>query len=122
MKLDASILRRVRGPLLAVGVVGCSSAPAAIAPEPPPPEPIAVAAAVTPIDPVSYDPASESQRFARLEAISASDEARRDRRIEVEEERARATRTPQGYGHGVGGIGTSNPNQVIYLDALCGRG
>lgn len=84
MKLPASILARLRGPLVAVTMAGC--APPATAPltEDAPP---AREAELT-SDPVAYDAQAERERLVRLDREHAADEHRRERRIEDAEPRS----------------------------------
>lgn len=114
MKIGAKVLRELRGPLLVAALsAGCATAsPGAPDPEPaatPPTrtEPMVAAAA---IDPVAYDAEREAARLERLDRAMASDEARRDRRVESEREarRPRPAAVP------------SRPPD--YLMRLCGRG
>lgn len=91
MRIKSSVIERVRGPILAALVVGCSSAAAPrLAPEP---VDVAAAAVLTPPsapDPVPYDPALERARLEQLDRADAFAEARRTRRIEGEAETRRA--------------------------------
>lgn len=93
MRIPSSVIERVRGPILAAVVVGCSSAPAPrLAPEP---VEVVAAAALTPpesADPVAYDPMLERARLERLNRSDALAETRRARRIEGEAEARRARR------------------------------
>ena len=119
MKLPASILLRVRGPILAAALAGCSS-PAAAPPSEvePEPEPAAVAEVPPAPDPVAYDLDAETERLERTDRLLAAAETRRAHRIEAEEQAARQRRIERALFGGVGAIGTNND----WIMAACGRG
>lgn len=110
MKLPETILRHLRGPIAAAALAGCSSAPAAPAPEPAHIEP--EAAPEAPPDPVAYDAEAESERLARLDRERAAEEHRRERRI--------ADAEPRITWGGIGVIGPGRRWDLIH--AACGRG
>ncbi len=79
-------MKKVAGPLLASAALSCSSPPA---------EPIAPILAVegpdrapgtATVDPVDYDPAAETDRLARTEALLAARDDARDERVEAHED------------------------------------
>lgn len=84
MKLPEAVLARVRGPLIAAALAGCS-APSGpeVVPEPAPLEPAPVV--VEAPDPVPYDGQAEAERLARVDREDASDGTRRDERVRDEE-------------------------------------
>ena len=89
MRVPEVVLARLRVPLLAMAVAGCST-PAA--------ETNAVVAPVSEqlasgvIDPVAYDVGAETERLERADRALAAAETRRTSRIEAEEEEARLAR------------------------------
>ena len=91
MRIKSSVIERVRGPILAAVIVGCSSAPAPrLTPEPVDVAAAAVLAPPAAPDPVTYDPALERARLEQIDRADAFAEARRARRIEGEAEARRA--------------------------------
>jgi len=126
MKLPGRILSRVRGPMIAAAVIGCSSAPSAAPIEQEPVTPVEPAAVVAPaVDPVDYDPDVEAARLERADRELAAAETRRTRRIEAEEaeharriaDRGLATQPGIGFPPGID-IGTGRD----WIHAGCGRG
>jgi hypothetical protein len=128
MKIPRRILERVRGPLLAAAVAGCSSGPTAgplasngPSPNAPPPDgPVAL----EPADPVDYDAIREAERLERTDRALAATETRRTDRIEAAEAE-RQTGELQRVLSGVGddpfriGVGGRWPHGV---NPACGRG
>jgi hypothetical protein len=109
MRLPDSLLARLRAPIAAVALAGCSGAPTApIAPDEPAPIVLAAAPA-PPLDPVRYDPDAEAARLDRDERAVAAELERRDERIA-------AARPVQGIGQ----IGHSW--SLERMMAACGRG
>lgn len=124
MKIPARILERVRGPLLAVAVAGCSSGPVAtVATEEPPRPPVPEVAALEPDpDAVAYDPVREAERLERTDRALAATETRRTDRIEAVEAERRDRVQQQLWGGGnVFPIGHGGrwPGGV---NPACGRG
>lgn len=122
MKLPGRILSRVRGPMIAAAVIGCSSSPAAPPIEADPSPPVEAAAVVAPAaaDPVGYDARAEEARLARADRTLATAENRRTRRIEAEEaEHARRLRDRAIPSVGVIGVLGQDRD---WIHAGCGRG
>ena len=128
MLLPHSLLSRIRGPVLAVAVVGCGSAASAAEPATPAaPElvamgPMLVMAAA---DPVSYDLARETARLDALDAESGS--RRRERRIARSEPVARPNRPARVHTATILPVDRISPNHASLLTSTivvvgCGRG
>jgi hypothetical protein len=113
MRVPRRVLDRVRGPVLAAAVIGCSSSsPTTEAPVTrpvQPTEPVSTAHA----DPVSYDATAEAERLARTDALLAANETRRDERIAGEDAARRRRRSE---------ARRRRPPRIIDLQPLCGRG
>ena len=113
MKLSKSLLQRMRAPVAAAVVVGCSSAagpPPAVELSPEPdPSPATVSADPVVIDPVVYAQATEAARLERMDRGMATEASRRERRLAaVRASRARAVHPS-----------TVHPRGVLIA---CGRG
>lgn len=109
MRLPDSLLARLRAPIAAVALAGCSGAPPAPS-SPDEPAPIVLAAApAPPPDPVRYDADAEAERLDRDERAIVAELERRDERI--------AAARP------VQGIGSVGPSWSLErMMAACGRG
>jgi len=87
MLLPPSVLRALRGPALAVAVVGCASPEVAIAPTP---VDEGASLVVTP-SALPYDEHDEAERLERLDRTLAASDGRRSRRIDRKERARRAS-------------------------------